>query len=213
MKWMIAALLVASVATAHGADEKKIKFDIQKGELTTLIDMYSKATGQKFVVDPAVRGQISIFLPETVTAEEAFNQLSSALAVNGFAISKQGDTMIVKAARNIQRDYIEVTKEVPSLKPERMVMWIYTFKNVTAMDVNRDLRILPSRDGEMNVNARANQMIMTDWSSNINRIALLMKEVDQPVDAKTAKLVAEGQTKWKKEQASKKPENKDKSKE
>ncbi|WP_413577959.1 hypothetical protein ACLVWU_05550 [Bdellovibrio sp. HCB290] len=195
MKWMIAALVTLSAVSSQAQADVQVKFDSKKCQLDTLINTYAEATGQKFVVDAGVRGNACIILPGAVSKDEAFNQLSSALALNGFAISTQGDTMIVRAARNVQRDAIEVTKDLPAQKPERMVTWIYTFKNISAMDVNRDIRMFPSKDGELNVNARANQIIFSDWSSNIQRIAALLKELDKPVDPATAKLVAEAQKK------------------
>jgi general secretion pathway protein D len=169
--------------------EEKMKMYFNNEELVKIIEIYSKASGQKFVVDAAVRGHVSIFIQEPISIEEAFNQLSSALAVNGYAISKQGDTMLIKTARNIQRDLIEVSTEKPTLKPERMFTWIYTAKNIAAESINRDLRILTSKDGEMSILANNNQVIITDWASNLNRIAELLKQVDQKPDPATAKLV------------------------
>src|SRR5688500_1783258 len=99
--------------------------NFNKKEISKINETYSKASVQKFVVDPGVRGMASIFLPEPVTLEEVFNQLSTALAINGFAISKQGDTMVVQSARNIQRSLNEVSTERPSIKPERMYTWVY----------------------------------------------------------------------------------------
>jgi general secretion pathway protein D len=187
MKLFSVLMIVFSLAVANA--ENKIKMFFNNEELIKIIEMYSKASGQKFVIDPSVRGKVSIFLQEAVSVEEAFNQLSSALAINGYAISKQGDTMIIKSARNIQRDLIEVSTERPSIKPERMYTWIYNIKNLPADSINRDLRILTSKDGEMVVNASSNQLIITDWVSNLNRVAELMKEVDKQVDPATAKLV------------------------
>lgn len=187
MKFVSVLFVVCSMSLAHA--QEKIKMYFNNEELGKVIEMYSKASGQKFVVDPGVRGKVSIFLQEPVTVEEAFNQLSSALAVNGFAISTQGDTMVIKSARNIQRDLITVSPERPSIKPERMYTWVYKAKNVPAIVLNQDLRILPSKDGEMNVFERNNQIIITDWVSNINRVADILKELDVPVDPATAKLV------------------------
>ncbi|WP_413290936.1 secretin N-terminal domain-containing protein [Bdellovibrio sp. HCB337] len=187
MKLVTALLVFAAVSVASAADKMKMNFTNE--ELTKIIEAYSKASGQKFVVDPGVRGKVTIFLPETVTTEEAFNHLSSALAINGFAISKQGDTMVVKAARNIQRDLIEVSTEKPTVKPERMYTWVYTAKHTSSMVLNTNLRILASKDGEIQAVENTNQLIITDWSSNLNRIAELLKEVDKPVDAATAKIV------------------------
>lgn len=204
---VIASLLLAGVAQA----EEKLKMYFNNEELTKIIEIYSKASGQKFVVDPSVRGKVSMYIQEAVTVEEAFNQLSSALAINGFAISKQGDTMVIKSARNIQRDLVEVTTAKPTLKPERMTTWIYTVQNHSADSINRDLRMLTSKDGEMSVNMNTNQLIFTDWSSNLNRIAELMKEIDKPVDAKLAKMIETSKkerAEWKKERAHKKEEPK-----
>jgi general secretion pathway protein D len=187
MKTLLVLAILLSVPVVQAAG--KIKMNFTNEELIKIVQMYSKESGQKFIVDPSVRGKVSIFQQEPVTVEEAFNQLSSALAVNGFAISKQGDTMVIKSARNIQRDMIEVSSERPGIKPERMYTWIYTPKNVQVDNINRELRILCSKDGEMSVNVGSNQLIITDWVSNINRVADLMKEIDKPVDPATAKMV------------------------
>lgn len=188
MKIVLSLLLVLAASFANAAENIKMYFNNE--EITKIVEIYSKASGQKFVLDPGVRGKVSIFIQEPITIEDAFNQLSTALAINGFGISKQGDTMVIKSARNIQRDLMEVSTEVPTLKPERMYTWIYTFKNISAEQFNRDMRIMASRDGEMSVNTTTNQIFFTDWTSNLNRIAAILKETDKLPDPTTAKIVA-----------------------
>lgn len=189
LKYVISTLFVClfSVFPTHAAD--KIKMYFNNEELSKVIEIYSKASGQKFILDPGVRGKISIFNQEPVELPEAFNQLSLALSTNGFAISKQADVMVIKSARTIQRDLIDVTTEVPAVTPQRMVAWIVKLKNISAEDIMRDVRVLPSRDGEMNIVPNTNQIIFTDWSSNIARIAEILKTLDKPVDPATKKLI------------------------
>lgn len=189
LKYVSSALFIClfSVSPAHAAD--KIKMYFNNEELSKVIEIYSKASGQKFILDPGVRGKVSIFNQEPVELPEAFNQLSLALSTNGFAISKQADVMVVKSARNIQRDLIDVTTEVPSVTPQRMVAWIVKLKHISAEDIMCDVRVLPSRDGEMNTVPATNQIIFTDWSSNIIRIADILKTLDKPVDASTKKVI------------------------
>ena len=100
--------------------------------------------------------------------------------------------MVIKTARNIQRDLIEVSTERPSIKPERMYTWVYAVKNFPADRLMKDLRILVSKEGEISVNSSKNQLIFCDWVSHLNRVAEILKEVDQPVDVATAKLVESG---------------------
>ena len=204
MKLLATLGLIFSIITAHADD--KIKMYYNNEDILKIIEIYSKASGQKFIIDPSVRGKISIFNQESISLEEAFNQLSTALAVNGFAISKRDNVMVVKLARNIQRDYLEVGSEVPSLKPERMYVWVYTAKNIPAHQIVRDLRILVSANGECNSNEQTNQVIFSDFTSNLNRIAAILKETDKPTDPSVAKIVEAS----KKERAAQKEEMKDK---
>ena len=185
------AVLVSMFLAVHVYAADTLKFNFNNEEITKVVEIYSNASGQKFVLDPGVRGKITILLPAAVTIDEAFNQLSSALAVNGFAIAKQGDTMVVMSARNIQRNLVETTTELPALKPERMVTYILTLKYVSADEVNRNLRIIPSKDGELSVFPHNNQIIITDWASNMQRIAAMMKELDKPAEASATKVVAQ----------------------
>lgn len=89
--------------------------------------------------------------------------------------------MVVMSSRNIERSLIPTLTQLPPLNPERMVTMIFQLKYVSAEDINKRLRILPSRDGEMSPYSPGHKLIVTDWVSNIHRIASLIGELDQPV--------------------------------
>lgn len=168
-----------------------IPFNFANEDITKVIETYAKASGVKFVIDPGVRGKITIINAQPIGIDEAYNDLSAALAVNGFAVSKRENTFVIMSARNVQRSLVEVTTELPSLKPERMVTWVVTLKNTPANNINRDLRILTSKDGELSVNSSKNQLIFTDWTSNLHRIGEMLKQIDVPADPQLAKFVNE----------------------
>ena len=177
------------------APAKTMKFHFQNAEITDIIASYAKASGQKFIVDPSVRGKASILNPKETSLTEAFALLSSALAVNNFAISEQGDTMVVQSARNTQRSLVPLYKELPDLKPERMATMVFELKYASAEEVNKRLRILPSRDGELTPYEPSNKIFVTDWVSNIHRIAAIINEIDQPAQDTTRALPAKAKEK------------------
>lgn len=177
--------------------QNKANFNFSNEEITKILEVYTKLSSQKMIIDPTVRGRITILNPVEITADEAFNQLSEALAVNGYGIVKNGDIMTVKNARNVQRDNIEMSSSLPAAKPQRMATWIVTLKNVSADDIQKDLRLLTSSYGEMSAISRTNQIVITDWTSNLQRVAALIKEVDIKPDAETAKIVAAAEAKRK----------------
>lgn len=174
-------LLALSLVTASAfAAKNKMGFTYKDADVIKVIEDYSSASGQKFVIDSNVKGKVTTFNPEQVSLEEAFNQLSMVLAANRLAISKQGDVMMVGESRRIQRNLIEVGTELPTLKPEKMFTWVINLKYVSADQVNRELRILTSADGELVPFQSRNQLLVTDWVSNLHRISAIIAQIDKP---------------------------------
>jgi general secretion pathway protein D len=174
--------LAAAPANVGSIDAKTVTMAVnyENAEITDFLKAYAKASGRKFIIDPSVRGKITIYNPAPVNLEEAYNQLGSALAVNGYAISQRDEDFVVTSARNAERSLIETTSSLPALKPERMATYVVHLKFARAIEINRSLRILPSKDGEMTPYEPTNSIIITDFVSNIHRIAELIKEIDRP---------------------------------
>lgn len=172
-------LLVCALFSAAAFAADKVAFNYDNAEIGKVIKDYAKISGQKFIVDPQVRGLVTITNPGEISKDEAFNQLSSALSLNGIGISTQDDKMIVQHARAVQRNLIPVTKELPPLHPTRMVTYVIELKNASADEVNKQLRILTSKDGELVPYTHTNQLFVTDWTPNLHRIAQMMNVIDQ----------------------------------
>ncbi len=180
---LLTVLFALGLSTAFAAESPgaggTINLNFDKIEIQELVKIYAKASGKRFIVGPAVQGSVSLFNPTPLSLEEAYHQLGTALALNGYAIIKKDDVLVVTSARNAQRDGIETTTELPALKPERLVTWIFKPKYVSVEEINKRLRVLPSRDGEITPFSPSNSLVVTDFVSNIHRIAAIVKELDR----------------------------------
>jgi type II secretory pathway component GspD/PulD (secretin) len=185
------ALLMIGMA-AHADDLISFNYDGNGEDITKVVSDYAKASGTRWVIDPQVRGRIAIVNPGKVSLADAFDQLATALAINGYAYTEDGGSYRISQARQIQRSNIPVVKEVPPLRPERMMTWVATLRNVSAEEMMREVRTMSSKDGEMVALTSTNQMVFTDFSSTLNRISKVIAELDQPIDAQRAKIVASG---------------------
>jgi type II secretory pathway component GspD/PulD (secretin) len=187
----IALVLIGLAVGMVAHADSDIKFNYENSvDISDVIHDYAKASGTKWIIDPVVRGRITLFNPQKIPLEEAFNQLSSAMAINGLAYTEDEGTYKVGQARSIQRSSIPVVKEVPPLKPERMVTWVVTLKNISAEQMMREVRLMSSKDGECAALESTNQIVFTDYTSSLNKIAKVIAELDQPVDADRAKIIA-----------------------
>ncbi len=191
MRFVIILCILLSFKASFAATETKMKLNVINEEISKLLQDYSKISGQSFIVDSTVRGKISILNSTDVSIEEAFNQISEALALNGFAIIKNDSVMTVRNARSAQRDNIEVTDTLPKAKPNRMMTWVINLKYASAMEVQRSLRLLTSAYGEISANISTNQLVISDWSYNLQRVGEIIKRVDVKQDPALIKMIAQ----------------------
>lgn len=155
-------------------------FDFPNVEITDVIKAISELTGKNFIIDPGVRGKITIVAPSKITVAEAYKAFLSALAINGFTVVPSGSFLKVKSARNAQRDNIETYSGSYYPNTDQMITRIIHLKHISADQLNKDLRILPSKDGEMNAYPQTNSIIISDWGTNIDRVMKIINQLDVP---------------------------------
>jgi general secretion pathway protein D len=155
-------------------------FDFPNVEITDVIKAISELTGKNFIIDPGVRGKITIVAPSKITVAEAYKAFLSALAINGFTVVPSGSFLKIKSARNAQRDSIETYSGAYYPNSDQMITRIIHLKHIQAEQVNRDLRVLTSKDGEMSVYTATNSIILSDYGSNIDRVMKILGQLDVP---------------------------------
>lgn len=155
-------------------------FDFPNVDITDLIKTIGELTGRNFIIDPGVRGKITIVAPSKITVAEAYKAFLSALAINGYTVVPSGSFLKVKNARNAQRDSIETYSGAYYPNDDQMITRIIHLKHISADIVNRELRILPSKDGEMSVYTPTNSIILSDYGSNIDRVMKIINQLDVP---------------------------------
>ncbi|MFZ4403863.1 MAG: type II secretion system secretin GspD [Pseudobdellovibrionaceae bacterium] len=155
-------------------------FDFPNVEITDIAKAISELTGKNFIVDPGVRGKITIIAPSKITVAEAYKAFLSALAINGYTVVPSGGFLKIKSARNAQRDSIETYSGAYYPTSDQMITKIIHLKHILADQVNRDLRILTSKDGDMAVYPATNSIILSDFGSNIDRVMKILNQLDVP---------------------------------
>lgn len=164
--------------TSENFPETIDSFDFPNADITDIVKAISELTGKNFIIDPGVRGKITIIAPTKITVAEAYKAFLSALAINGFAVVPSGKFYKIRSARNAQRDSIETFSGAYYPNSDQMITRIIHLKHISADAVNRDLRILASKDGEMVVYPQTNSIIISDYGANIDRVMKIIAQLD-----------------------------------
>ena len=153
-------------------------FDFPNAEITDVIKAISELTGKNFIIDPGVRGKITIVAPTKITVAEAYKAFLSALAINGLTVVPSGGFLKIKSARNAQTDNIETYSGAYFPNTDQMITRIIHLKHISANQVNNSLRNLVSKDGIMYMYEPTNSIILSDYGSNIERVMKIINQLD-----------------------------------
>ena len=82
------SLVAAMVAEATAAEKVRINF--RDADIRSVIESVAEITGKSFVLDPRVKGKVTIIAPEAIDADLLYNAALSALQVQGFQAVDDG---------------------------------------------------------------------------------------------------------------------------
>ncbi len=155
-------------------------FDFPNADIADIVKAVSELTGRNFILDPGVRGKVTIIAPSKITVAEAYKMFLSALAIHGYAIVPSDGYYKIRPSRAAQRDSIETFSSGYYPNSDQMITKIIHLKYISAEEVNRQFRNITTKDGDINAYAPTNSLIISDYGSNIDRIVKIINQLDVP---------------------------------
>ncbi len=153
-------------------------------ELGDLISWISSITCKQFLLPgtiPANSKKVTIVAPELITPEEAYRLFLGALDSVGLTVQPSGKVLriieTVKAKSGPIPLYGE-DSDVPT--NESYVTRLIRVENADPNEVAQVLGRLKGEQGDVIVYAPQGALIVTDLSSNIQRMMAILKQIDQP---------------------------------
>jgi general secretion pathway protein D len=182
----MAAVPVAALApaTAHAAaDDAALNF--VGADIESVIKAVGHYTNITFVIDPRVKGTLTVVSEKPVTKSQAFSLLSSALRLQGYAVvSGDGYAKVVpEADAKLQSGPTQVGSAPTQIKGDQIVSQIFHLNYESAANVVTVLRPLISPNNTINANPGNNTVVVTDYADNLKRLAKIVAALDAPAVA------------------------------
>jgi general secretion pathway protein D len=135
--------------------------------------------GRNIIVDPRVRGTISLSTDRPVAPSAAYNQFLATLRLSGFAVVESGGLLKVvpEADAKLQGGAVTVGTPVPG---NQIVTQIFRLNYEPAANLVPILRPLISPNNTINVNPGNNSLVITDYADNLQRLARIIAALDLP---------------------------------
>ena len=177
--------VLAAVSTAGRAQD--INFDFEEAELRAVIQAVAEFTGRNFLVDPAVKGTVTVVAPQTLTEEEAYRVFQSVLEVNGYVtVEADGVTKIVPQDKGKLGGAFPSGREAGG---DDIVTRVIRLEHVRAERLVPLLRPLIPGYGHLAGDAESGSLILTDRAANVARLVNIIERLDRPASAGEVELV------------------------
>lgn len=170
-------------APVKTAGAGKLVFNFQDADIQAVVKTVSRMTGRNFLLDPRVKGKVTIISSTPVSRNSAYQIFLSALKAQGFtAVSSTGGIVKIIPVGEGKQNAASPRKRSP-LGGDQIVTHIVTIENGTANELVPLLRPLMAPTSQLSAYAPANSLIITDYAQNIRRLLAIIAQIDQPVNA------------------------------
>ena len=161
------------------SNDNTFTLNLKNTDIHSLISTVSKQTGRNFVVDPRVKAKVTVISTDPVSADGLYEVFLSVLQVHGYSAVPAGDLIKIVPDVTAKQGPVPILGE-DSDSSDQLVTQVVPVINVPAAQLVPILRPMVPQQGHLAAYAATNSLIITDRSSNIQRLMEIIRRIDKP---------------------------------
>ncbi|MEM8848445.1 MAG: type II secretion system secretin GspD [Pseudomonadota bacterium] len=178
--WVAAAwVLVQSLALAASLStpaHAQIELDLRDADLRSFVEIVSEATGRNFLIDPDVRGNVTVLAPRELSPADLYEVFLNVLELNRLTLVTGGGVDRI-VPMGIARELAAGGQGGGRGDFQTRVIEV---RNVPLNEIIEVLRPLLPAEAVITPVPRSNLLILSDRGNNHTRIADLIARLDTP---------------------------------
>ena len=166
---------LSSPAVAQTPPPADIVVNMRGVEIADVADQISRLTGRTLILDPTVKGQVTVTSAEPLSPAGVWELFQSVLRANGFAAVRSGSAWRIIPQANAVRDGGVRSRGVGG---QELTTRMVRLSNVPSADAARIVRPLVASFGSVEPLTAPNAIVVTDYADNVRRIEALARSLD-----------------------------------
>ena len=180
-KYLAVALLW--LVYALPAHAETVTLNLKDADIGALISTVAEVSNKNFIVDPRVKGKVTVISSRPMNSDEVYQVFLSILKVHGFAAVPSGEVIKIIPDVNAKQEDIPTTTESEPGVGDEMVTRVIQVDNVAAAQLVPILRPLVPQQGHLAAYPATNVLIISDRASNVERLFTIIRRIDQVSDS------------------------------
>lgn len=158
-------------------------FNMQDADIRTMISTVSEVTGKNFIIDPNVKGKVTIISKKSMSANEVYQTFLSLLDVHGYSVVPTVEANTFKIIKGISAKSKAVPNDLDNLfTGDQLVTRVIKIQHTDALQLVQVLRPLVPQHAYLAGYADSNMIVISDSANNIARLVELVHRLDTPGD-------------------------------
>jgi general secretion pathway protein D len=161
----------------------KLLLNFEDVDITTVLSTISDLTGYNFVMGSDIRGTVTIKTAKEIREEDLLDFLEVILATYNFTMLRREDVIRVLPLAEASREGLATTTGMElgeGMKTgEKVVTQIVPLTYASSKEIAAQLRNLVSQGGSIIDFEKSNTLVITDYSSNVERMLTIIREIDR----------------------------------
>jgi general secretion pathway protein D len=170
------ALLLSFAATTT-AQQDTWRINLKNADIQEFISQIATITGRTFVVDPRVRGRVTVISNASLDQNGIYELFLSVLRVHGFAAIETGDLVRVQQ-QTLAKQSGSPLDGIADIDGEQIVTRVIGVQYVDSSELVQTLRPMVPQYGHLAAISRPNAIIISDHAENIVRLMDIVRRID-----------------------------------
>ncbi len=155
-----------------------VTLNLKDADINALVESMSVLTGKNFIVDPRVKGRVTIISSKPMDEKELYEVFLAVLSVHGFAAVPSDKVIKIVPAAGAKQESVPTVDRSRGIEPDQIVTRVIQVQNVSAAQIVPILRPLIPPQGHLAAYTPTNVLIISDNAANVERIASIISRID-----------------------------------
>ncbi|MEX2164718.1 MAG: secretin N-terminal domain-containing protein, partial [Sulfuricaulis sp.] len=157
----------------------QMMFNFQEADIQAVVKTVSQITGKNFLIDPRVKGKLTIISTQPVSRNAIYQIFLASLKAQGFTAIDSASGLIKLVPLAEAKQSASVTTGTAPRGGEQTITHVVTVEHGTAAQLVPALRPLMAPTSQISVYPPANTLIITDYADNIRNLLHIIDILDQ----------------------------------
>ena len=176
------SLPTAQIQAKESPASELLSINMRNADIGAVIQWVAENTHKQIVIDPRVKGTVTVLANEPMTIEQAYQVFLAMLDVYGYAAVENGGVLRIFPAAMAKASPSAILENYQQLEGGEQVVYVFRASHVSSTRLKQLLQPLIPGGGYLEAFADNNSLVIADDAANVKRLVALMQQIDDSGD-------------------------------